>query len=225
MNRMDGHHMSRTMIKYGAGVLAATATTGALVLSSAGMAQAATYNDGRSDQEKSTVDGTGDADAGATATDKGRLHVTTEADGGSTTGPLGNVTSTPTRAAANASLESKRIPVADGTYRVVVTYAGLQGDENDRGETSSADTERRSVVRYVAEAGGSNRTVNRVQEVPTKKGMQRTVLLINVPNNSSGYLKVKALLRAASTADGNGSFAHADAHASDITFKVARVSG
>lgn len=217
--------MSRNIFTYGVGLLAATATTGALVLSSAGLAQAATYNDGNSDREKSAVDGTGDADARATATDKGRLVVRTEADGGSEDGPIGGTVSTPSVASASASLETRRIPVADGTYRVVITYAGLQGKENDRGDESNAEAERRSLVRYVAQSGGGNRTVDRVQEVPTKKSSKRTVLLISVPNNSSGFLKAKAVLRAASTADGEGSFAHAHAQTSDITFKVNRVRG
>jgi len=216
--------MSRNIIKRSATLLGAAVTTGALVLSMPSLAQAATYNNGNSDSERSAVDGTGDADARANATDGGKLRVFTEADGGDAGAtPLpGGATSAPTRATATASLQ-KRIPVADGTYRVVFKYEGLQGKENDRGSDSNARVVRDSKVRFVAQSGGENRTVNRVQQVPDDKGNRRTVLLINVPNNSSGFLRVKALLRAQSSANGEGNFAHGDASASDVSFKVNRV--
>lgn len=216
--------MTRNVFKRSATVLGAAATTGALVLATPGLAQAATYDRGTSDSERSVVNGTGDADASANATDRGQLRVVTEADGGdSETTPLpGGETSELTRATARASLQ-KRIPVADGTYRVVFRYDGLQGDENDRGAESSSRVVRDSMVRFVAQSGGQDRQVSRVQQVPDDKGDRRTVLLVNVPNNSSGFLRVKAALRAVSTANGEGSFAHGDARVSDISFKVKRV--
>ncbi|MEP9365401.1 hypothetical protein ABLE68_20710 [Nocardioides sp. CN2-186] len=215
--------MSRNIIKLSATMLAATATTGALVLASPGLANAATISHGFSDSERSAVDGSGDADAQARATDSGRLSVSTKADGGDTTGPLGGVTSTETRASANASFSSKRIAVAKGTYRVVFTYQGLKGNQDDRGDASNAKVTRNSVVHYVAQSGGSAREVHRTQQVDQRKGTERTVLLINIPNGSSGYLKVRALLSAVSTADGSGSFAKGNASVTDVKFKVNRV--
>lgn len=214
--------MSRNIIKLSATLLAATATTGVLALSSSGLAQAATISQGSSDSERSAVDGSGDADARAKVNDRGELSVWTRAEGGDTTGPLGGVTSEETRASATAFIKSKRIPVAEGTYRVVFTYQGLKGMENDRGDDSNARVARNSVVQYTAQSGGSNRNVNRVQQVDQRKGTDRTVLLINIPNNSSGYLKVKALLRSITTADGASNVARGSASVDDVSFSVKR---
>ncbi|MBB6626229.1 hypothetical protein H5V45_02735 [Nocardioides sp. KIGAM211] len=214
--------MARNILTSGATLLAATAATGALVLASPGLAQAATYSQGQANDEHSVTNGTGDADARSKATQGGKLRVFTEADGGTTAGPLGGTTSTPTEASAQASL-SKRVPVAKGTYRVVVNYQGLQGRENDRGDNSQSRVVRQSVVKYVAQSGGGDRQVDRVQQVPTNKSSKSTTLLITVPDGSSGYLRVKAILKALSTADGKSSFAHGDASASNIVFKVNRI--
>lgn len=215
--------MSRNIIKLSATMLAATATTGALVLASPGLANAATISQGNSDSERSIVDGSGDADAQAKAKDSGRLSVTTRAEGGDTTGPLGGVTSEETRASASAFIESKRIPVAKGTYRVVFSYKGLQGAQNDRGDDSNVKVVRDSLIQYVAQSGGSGREVHRTQQVDQRTGTERTTLLITIPNGSSGYLKVKALLSAVSTADGASSFAKGNASVKDVNFTVKRV--
>lgn len=214
--------MSRTTITRSATVLAGAATAGALLLSTAGMAQAATYDRGHSDYERHVTNGSGDADARAAANDTGKITLSTEADGGSTAGPLGGTTSTPTVGSAIGSL-SKRIPAASGTYRVVFTYKDLVGSERDNGSSASAQATRDSIVKYVAQSGGQDARIERVQQLPTTQDTTRTVVLIKVPNNSSGYLRIKAVLKAISRADGDGNTAKATAHASDISFRVNRV--
>lgn len=215
--------MASMLITRSATVLGAIATTGALVLGTPGLAQAAVYDKGTSNAERNTVDGSGDADARARADDGGHLRVFTESDGGDLASPIpGGATSEATRATARASLQ-KRVPVADGNYRIVFRYDGLDGKENDRGEDANARVVRESLVTFVAQSGGDNTSVNRVQQVPDTKSDERTVLLLSVPNNASGYLRVKAILRAVATADGQGNFAHGDASVDDISFKVTRV--
>lgn len=214
--------MSRRILTRTATAVAATATAGAMLLASPGLAQAATYDQGHSESERHVTNGTGDADARAAANDAGRINLYTEADGGSTTGLLGNVTSNPTVGSAVGSL-SKRIPAASGTYRVVFTYRGLQGTERDRGDNGNAEVNRSSIVKFVAQSGGKDAHVSRVQQLPTDKKTVTTVLLLKVPNNSSGYLRVKSILRAVSRADGSNNHAKATAHVSDISFRVNRL--
>lgn len=214
--------MSRNILKSSATVLAATAATGALVLGTPGLASAATYHQGYSNDERSVSNGTGDADARANSNDRGRLNVYTQARGGSATDPVGGTTSTPTSANANASL-NKRVQVAKGTYRVVVVYRGIQGNERDRGNDSQAKVVRKSVVQYSAQTGGGDRRVQRVQQVPSRKSTQRTKLLITVPQGSSGFLRVKGALQADSNANGGSNFAQAEASTSKIVLKVNRV--
>jgi len=216
--------MSRNIVKRTTTGLAAAATTGALILAVPGVAQAREFDRGNDDRERSARDGSGDAEARARANNDGRLRVFTEADGGNEAGtPLpGGDSSTPTRADATASL-MRRVAVAEGTYKVVVRYKGLSGFDRERGNDSNAEVKRRSVVRFEAQAGGGDRRVRRIQQVPDKKSNRRTRLLIEVPNDSSGFLKVSADLDAKARADGNRNFGKAGARVRDIVFKVNRV--
>lgn len=190
-----------------------------------GVAQAQQYDSGNSDSERSARDGTGDAEARARANDDGRLRVFTEAEGGKADdGPLpGPGASEPAVARASAEL-TRRVPVADGTYKVVVHYRGLQGDDRERGRNGDADIKRRSIVRFEAQAGGGDRTVRRSQELPSREGNRSTRLFIKVPNDSSGSLRVTGLLKAFSTASGKRGFGQAAGHVDDISFTVKRVS-
>jgi len=230
--------MSINIIRRGITGLAAVATTGTLVFATPGLAQAQQARDfetGNPDRDRSAQDGSGDAEARARATQQGQLRVFTEADGGDSDNGGGGGGGVPlpgdggetggaagaTRAHANASL-MRRVPVADGTYRVVFRYADAQGSERDRGD-SAAEADMVSIVRFVSQTGGENRQVQRVEELDSEEGNHRTVLLINVPNNESGFLRIVASLDANSRANGNRGFAQARGHVSDVSFSVNRV--
>lgn len=216
--------MSRTIIKRSAAILGTTVATGALLLGSTGLAQAATYSNGNGQSDRSAVDGTGNAQASANATDAGRLRVDTEADGGNAAGgALGGTTSQQTKGTATASL-TKRVSVADGTYKVVITYKDLKGFESDRGSNADARAVRRSTVRFDSQAGGGDRQIRRVQEVPSGTGNRSTVIFFNVPANASGRFAITGELKAVSTATGANNSSDANANASDVSFKVNRVS-
>lgn len=199
--------------------LAGVATAGSLVLAGAPSAQAATYDAGYSQSERHTTNGTGDADAAASATDHGRITLTTKARGGDTGGVLG-ATSQETRGSAVGSF-GRRVSVGHGTYRIVVTYRDLHGIQRDDGSSAEAVATRTSRVRFVAQTG-EDAAVHRTQQVRGQDGTRRTTLFLTVPRDSSGYLRLQALLRAVSTADGAGNTAKAQAATSGISFKVTR---
>jgi len=215
--------MAHSILKRGATGLAAAATAGALVLAVPGVAQAQEYETGNADRERSARDGSGDAEAHARANDEGRMRVFAEAKGGEAANPLpGGGTSAPTRADANTSL-TRRVSVAEGTYKVVVHYRDARGFDRERGSNSDADVKRRSIVRFISQTGGGDRMVKRSQELPGRESNRRTTLFIEVPNDSSGFLKITGSLDASSRAEGNRSFGSAGARVSDVSFTVNRV--
>ena len=193
--------------------LAATATTGALVLGTPGMAQAATYDRGNSDRERVSRDADGDAESRAKATDRGRLSVRGEARGGASGVPLGGDPETIARATASVN---KSIPVADGTYRVTVRYSGAQGNDSDR-QGGDARADLLSTVRF------DGRTLRNTRELDSDPSRVVSRFVIDIPEGSSGRLNVNAALRGAATAPTEGDYGRFNGSVRDVQFSVNRL--
>lgn len=194
--------------------LAAAATTGALVLATPGLAQAASYDRGDSDRERVARDADGDAEARATARDTGRFHISGEAEGGSPSAPL--VADDDTVARSVASL-SKSVPVADGTYRVVVHYKGAQGTDRDRGD-GDARADLLSTVRYGGEQLRQTRNLGGERQHKVAR------FVIDIPEGESGRLKLRAVLRGNAVAPTTGDRGSYQGSVRDVTFSVNRVN-
>lgn len=194
--------------------LAATATSGALVLATPGLAQAASYDTGNSDRERFARDADGDAEARARATDDGRLRISGEAEGGASEVPLGGDPETVARAIASVR---KSVPVADGTYRVTVLYSGAQGGDRDRqGGDGRADL--LSTLRFDGE------TLRRTRELDSNASREVTKFVIDIPEGSSGRLTVKAALRGSAVAATEGDYGRFNGSVNDVRFTVKRVN-
>ena len=187
--------------------LAAAATSGALVLATPGLAQAATYDQGNSDRERVAQDADGDAESRARATDGGRLHISGEAEGGASEVPLGGDPETVSRAIASVR---KSVPVADGTYRVTVHYHGAQGGE--------ARADLLSTLRYDGE------TLRRARELDSDPSREVTKFVIDIPEGSSGRLTVKAALRGFAVAATEGDYGRFSGAVKDVSFSVNRIN-
>lgn len=194
--------------------LAATATSGALVLSTPGMATAASYDSGNSDRERVAQDADGDAEARVTATDAGRLKISGEAEGGTANVPLEGDPETVARAVASVR---KSVPVADGTYRVTVRYAGAQGSDRDR-----QDGDARADLLSTLNFGGE--TLRRTRELSGNASREVTKFVIDIPEGSSGRLTIKAALRGSAVAPSEGDYGRFNGSVKDVSFNVKRVN-
>lgn len=194
--------------------LAATATSGALVLATPGMAQAASYERGNADRDRVVRDADGDAEARARATDNGRLNIRGEAQGGSTQVPLGGA-DPETVARATASVR-KSVPVADGTYRVTVRYSGAQGTDRDR-RGGDARASLLSTLRFGEE------TLRNTRNLSSTSSREKSSFVIDIPEGSSGRLIINAALRGSATAPTDGDFGRFTGSVKDVRFVVNRL--
>lgn len=195
--------------------LAATATSGALVLATPSMASAATYDKGNADRERVAQDADGDAESRARATDAGRLKISGEAEGATTEVPLGGA-DPETIARAVASVR-KSVPVADGTYRVTVRYSGAQGGDRDR-----QDGDARADLLSTLSFGGE--TLRRTRELSGNPSREVTKFVIDIPEGSSGRLTVRAALRGSAVAPSAGDYGRFNGSVKDVKFIVNRVN-
>ena len=194
--------------------LAAAATSGALVLATPGMAQAATFERGNADSDRVVNDADGDAEARARATDGGRLNIRGEAKGGSTEVPLGGA-DPETVARATASVR-KSVAVADGTYRVTVRYSGAQGTDSDRRD-GDARANLLSTVRF------GDETLRNTRNLDNTASREVSRFVIDIPEGSSGRLIINAALRGSAVAPTEGDYGRFNGSVKDVQFIVNRL--
>lgn len=194
--------------------LAAAATAGTLVLATPGLASAATYDRGDSDRTRVARDADGDAETQVRATDSGRLHVRGEAEGGSPSAPLVGDDDTVSRAVA--SLE-KSVPVADGTYRVVVHYKGAKGSDRDR-NAGDARVDLLSTVRF----GGEQ--LRQTRNLGGERRHKVARFAIDIPEGASGRLNLRAALRGHAVAPSDNDRGWYAGSVRDVSFTVKRVN-
>lgn len=193
--------------------LSAAAVTGALVLATPGLAQAAAYDRGNADTERVARDADGDAEARAHANRDGAFSVRGEAVGGGADTPIGGQDTL----ARSVSSLNKRVPVADGTYRVVVTYVGAQGTDTDRGAGDSALR-----LRSLVEFGGERLT--RSANLTADKTRHAETFVISIPEGESGRLRVNAALRGVATAPADGDIGRYRGSVDDVVVVVKRIA-
>jgi hypothetical protein len=193
--------------------VAALATSGVLVLASPGLAQAASYERGDADRERVARDADGDAEARVSATDRGRLHVRGEAEGGSPSTPL--TPDDPTVSRAVASID-KRVPVADGTYRIAVHYRGAQGADRDR-NAGDARADLLSTVRFDGEE------LRQVRSLGGQRHHKVARFVLDIPEGESGRLKVRAALRGHAVAPSTNDRGWYAGSVRDVRFTVKRI--
>lgn len=200
----------------------ATLTSAALLAAPLASAQASvTADDARvggtpfRSQTKDNGDGT--ASTRAQASRAGKLSV-----GAFTTGGDGTILgSTPATADAKAGISTQR-SVADGTYRVLVTYQGIKGSERDQGD-ADADVNRTTRVSFIGAGGGTIAPVVRSQNVPAQKADRTTKIFVRVPNGTSGRLRIQGMVSASSTASAQGASANAAANVAKVDVTVKRI--